>query len=179
MQCSARSKKCNEARLQKMKVRDEIAMKCKAATAQKIGEVSAHAKYPELLTALLVQGLLRLMEPIVVVQVREQDLSIIKSIIPKAISIYSETVKAQAGLTVTTEITISKQFLAPAPGAQAAVSCYGGVVLLGADSKIAVDNTLDSRLDLAFEQLKPKVRELLFGKRPKAEKKIVENEQHH
>ena len=51
--------------------------------------------------------------------------------------------------------------------------------MLGLDNKIAVDNTLDSRLDLAFEQLKPQVRELLFGKRPKAEKKAMEPKAHH
>ena len=59
--------------------------------------------------------------------------------------------------------------------------CYsaGGVVLLGLDNRIAVDNTLDSRVDLAFEQLKPKIRELLFGKRPAPVREAYKKPEHH
>ena len=50
-----RSKKFNEARMEKMKMRDEVVMKCKATASQKLGEVAVHARYPQLLTALLAQ----------------------------------------------------------------------------------------------------------------------------
>ena len=102
--------------MEKMKVRDEIVMKCKNLASQKLGEVGTHARYAELLTALLVQGLLRLMEPTVVVQCREQDVNIVKSIIPKSISTYIEILKSQANKTVSTEITISNTYLPPGPG---------------------------------------------------------------
>jgi vacuolar-type H+-ATPase subunit E/Vma4 len=63
--------------------------------------------------------------------------------------------------------------------AKRAHNSAGGVVLLGLDNRIAVDNTLDSRVDLAFEQLKPKIRELLFGKRPAPVREPYKPAQHH
>ena len=53
---SMRSKKFNEARMEKMKMRDEVVMKCKNTAAERlVSEVSAHKNYPKLLEALIVQ----------------------------------------------------------------------------------------------------------------------------
>jgi hypothetical protein len=43
----------------------------------------------------------------------------------------------------------------------------GGVVLSARNGQIVCRNTLDSRLDIAFSQLKPQVRGTLFGFREK------------
>ncbi len=45
---------------------------------EQLGEVSAHARYSELLTGLIAQGLLRLMEPKVVIQCRAEDAKLVK-----------------------------------------------------------------------------------------------------
>ncbi len=54
-QTRARSKKFNEARMEKMKMRDEVVIKCKQAALAQLIDVSVHPRYPELLTALLGQ----------------------------------------------------------------------------------------------------------------------------
>jgi len=42
----------------------------------------------------------------------------------------------------------------------------GGVELLNRNEKIKVVNTLDSRLDLIFQQMLPELRDILFGRNP-------------
>ena len=266
--------------MEKMKMRDEIVMKCKNAAIEQLGEVSAHARYSELLTGLIAQGLLRLMEPKVVIQCRAEDAKLVKSAIAPAVALYSKTMKqrcafglhclplciapctrcesffdaeltlsfssssrlfplwhrlptqrrqgrhgrrlcrrafaprrpqqAEQGRRVVVRRPCSRQIswrglfcftfgfaimsltststrrpaFTPPPstsicGLVHAPNSAGGVVLLGLDNRIAVDNTLDSRVDLAFEQLKPKIRELLFGKRPAPVREPYKPAQHH
>jgi len=47
--------------------------------------------------------------------------------------------------------------------------CSGGVEISARGGQLLVKNTLDSRLDKAFYDLKPQIRGLLFGVRPKPE----------
>jgi len=47
------------------------------------------------------------------------------------------------------------------------------VVLSSRQGQIVCRNTLDSRLDIAFSQLKPEVRGKLFGFRPKIADAVV------
>lgn len=105
----SKSKKFNEARMEKMKKRDELVMKCKAAASVKLGEVAGHARYPELITALLCQGLLRLMEPQVTVQCREEDLKVVQACIPKAVKLYSETVLKKYGTCIILSIMLVRK----------------------------------------------------------------------
>ena len=80
--------------MEKMRMRDEVVMKCKQAAAERlVQEVSAHARYPELLKALITQGLLRLMEPDVVVQCRQSDVATVTRVLPAAIKLYEQTMK--------------------------------------------------------------------------------------
>jgi len=67
-----------------------------------------------------------------------------------------------------------KDYLPPGPSkaTEGMSSCYGGIKLSAKNGKIVCKNTLDSRLDLSFQQLQPQVRGLLFGIRPAAIGKV-------
>ena len=54
------------------------------------------------------------------------------------------------------------------------LSSAGGIVLSARNGQIVCRNTLDSRLDIAFEQLKPQIRGTLFGFREKIKDSVVE-----
>ena len=62
------------------------------------------------------------------------------------------------------EATISEAaFLPPGPSAGNANPCCGGAVLSAHNGRIMVSNTLDSRLEIAFSNNLPLIREMLFG----------------
>eukprot|EP00455_Lapot_gusevi_P033477 TRINITY_DN3661_c0_g2_i1.p1 TRINITY_DN3661_c0_g2~~TRINITY_DN3661_c0_g2_i1.p1 ORF type:complete len:277 (+),score=122.08 TRINITY_DN3661_c0_g2_i1:101-832(+) len=173
-----RSVEVNQARLQKMRIRDDIVLNCKDLAAQRLAGASTHARYSELIKALIVQGLLRLQEPQVSIQCRQQDKALVQSLLAGAVAQYRQLMQTMTNKNVDCVLTIDNNRSLPAgPSADnTGATCLGGVVLLGLDNRIAVDNTLDSRLDLAFEQLKPQVRETLFGQRPKP---VRRPEEHH
>merc|ERR1719273_398377 len=59
------------------------------------------------------------------------------------------------------------EYLPPAPSSTSkGISCRGGVVLFACRRKIKLSNTLESRLEHAFQDNKPVTRALLFGVRP-------------
>ena len=61
---------------------------------------------------------------------------------------------------------IEEHFLPPGPETLASPdlpSCSGGVVLVNGNGTISCSNTLDARLDIAFEEQLPAIREKVFG----------------
>lgn len=150
-----------------MRHRDNRVNELKHELLLKLADIGRDAKYAELVRFLIAQGLMTLMEDKVIIRARKEDLAIVKKELPQAIKLYQETLKASSGITPQVKCEIDeKEFLAPAPvkGASAA-SCSGGVELIARDGQIVVRNTLDHRLELAFEALKPTIRGLLFGVR--------------
>jgi V-type H+-transporting ATPase subunit E len=79
--------------MEKMKMRDQVVMKCKNAAIEQLGEVSSHARYPELLKGLIAQGLLRLMEPKVNIQCRAEDIKLVNAALAPAVALYVKTMK--------------------------------------------------------------------------------------
>lgn len=79
--------------MEKMKMRDEVVMKCKNAAIEQLAEVSSHARYSKLLEGLIAQGLLRLMEPKVTIQCRAQDAKLVQAAIAPAVALYKKTMK--------------------------------------------------------------------------------------
>ena len=64
-------------------------------------------------------------------------------------------------------VTLNEQtFLPPSPDQVASPdlpSCCGGIVALNGNGTISCANTLDARLDIAFEEQLPVIREKIFG----------------
>eukprot|EP00285_Hemiselmis_virescens_P005825 CAMPEP_0173385504 /NCGR_PEP_ID=MMETSP1356-20130122/8105_1 /TAXON_ID=77927 ORGANISM="Hemiselmis virescens, Strain PCC157" /NCGR_SAMPLE_ID=MMETSP1356 /ASSEMBLY_ACC=CAM_ASM_000847 /LENGTH=230 /DNA_ID=CAMNT_0014341331 /DNA_START=109 /DNA_END=801 /DNA_ORIENTATION=+ len=152
------SNEVNSNRLKILTARDEVVSSVKAVVSNelaKIGEPS-NAAYKDLMIKLTVQGLFQMMETAVVMRVRATDVSIANSIIKEACAQY----KSGTGKEVT--ITVDKENL---PKKDDAISpCFGGVKLLTSDLQIAVDNTLNGRLDVVLAQKMPDTKIALFGR---------------
>jgi V-type H+-transporting ATPase subunit E len=159
----ARSRIVNESRLAKVEERSKYLDKVQEDVRDKLLKVTADSRgYGSLLTDLIVQGALTLLEPEVKVRCRQVDQVLVKSVLKQAEVEFSRVVKEQTKVDKTVSITLdTSKFLDPPPG-QGLRSCLGGVVLVCHDGLITVDNTLDLRLKLIVEQDKPQIRQQLF-----------------
>ena len=70
--------------------------------------------------------------------------------------------KEKTGIDYKTTITLADTFL-PGPPREGYEGCCGGVILSARGGTIVLRNTLDARLELAFYELKPAIRGILFG----------------
>ncbi len=164
---SEKSKALSAARFATMRHRDDKMNDLKCEVLIRLAEASKDSKYPELLRFLITQGLMTLLENKVAIRVRQEDLSVAKKELPAAIKLFQETLQKASGVTPSIDVKLDDQnFLPPGPSKNsAAASCAGGVELAARDGQILVRNTLDHRLDIAFEKLKPAIRGMLFGVR--------------
>ena len=156
-----------------MRARDEKMNALKSTVLQKLSQVSSSPQYPQLLRFLIAQGLMTLMENNVTIQVRKDDLPIARRELDEAVRLFQDTMKVSSGVTPTINVAIDdKEFLPPAAVAgKEGASCAGGVLLSARNGQILCRNTLDHRLELAFDALKPTLRGTLFGVREKIEVK--------
>jgi V-type H+-transporting ATPase subunit E len=164
-QCAiARSTAINKARLEKIKARQEVLGKVQEdVTAKLMAELRSEPKHKKLITDLIAQGLLMLLEDDVSVQCRECDQKLVQGCLADAAAKYSQVIREQTGVSKTVKLTLSRDgFLPGPPGAGAAKSCVGGVILSCDGGKIKVNNTLDERLKLTMELDKPAIRGILF-----------------
>lgn len=142
----------NQARLKVLKVREDHVGSVLEECRRRLGEVTRDtARYSEILSALITQGLLQLMEPNVVVRGRQADAQLIQNVLPSAVESYKST----SGKDVV--VTLDTDFYLPA-------DATGGVELVTQSSRIKVSNTLESRLELIAQQLIPEIRNALFGR---------------
>merc|ERR1719335_554214 len=131
-----------------------------AAVKQKLVAVTqSPVKYKELLSALIVQGCLKLIEDKVQVRCREQDKQMVQAVLPEAEKAYQLAIKGQTGVLKQVSLSIDTARPLPSTGKGAVL---GGVVLACHGGLITVDNTLDARLQLVEEQDKPAIRDILF-----------------
>mmetsp|Transcript_45713 Transcript_45713/g.120818 ORF Transcript_45713/g.120818 Transcript_45713/m.120818 type:complete len:237 (-) Transcript_45713:73-783(-) len=158
----------NKQRLEKMKARQEVIMLVQGDSRTKlVQEMSSQDKSKPFITKLIVQGLLMLLEDEVQVRCREGDVATVKACLAGAADEYAKLIKSKAQATKSVKLSIdTTKYLPPAPvlGKELAgiPSCLGGVVLVCADGKITIDNTIDARLHLVMEQAKPEIRKMLF-----------------
>jgi len=164
-QCAiARSTAINRSRLEKIKARQEVLGKVQEdVTAKLQKELNDPSKHKKLITNLIAQGLLMLLEDEVTVKCRQCDLQMVQGCLGEAAALYASTIKAQAGVSKTVNLTIDKSgYLPGPPTGSAGASCIGGVTLCCAGGLIKVNNTLDERLKLTMELDKPAIRGILF-----------------
>jgi len=170
-----RSKALNNARYQSMRRRDDKMKALKDEVTHKLEEVSSSPKYRDLLRLLIVQGCLALQEKTVTVKCRAVDQKLVEPLLAEAVTIFQDTCHKASGVKPSLTLTLASDHLAVAPSqAKGGPSCCGGIELLARGGKIRCSNTLDSRLDIAFRDLEPQIRGILFGVRPKP---IVKQEQ--
>jgi V-type H+-transporting ATPase subunit E len=160
----SRSRVVNESRLLKVAERGKYLDQVTTDVKNKLlTVVKDQRQYSALLTDLIVQGALTLLEPEIKVRCRQVDAKVVNSVLPAAQAEFSRVVKAQSGVDKTVSLSVDTKSLPPAPGSGSPSSCLGGVVLACHGGLITVDNTLDLRLRLIVEQDKPAIRRQLFN----------------
>ncbi|XP_004627734.1 V-type proton ATPase subunit E 2 [Octodon degus] len=141
----------NQARLKVLTARDELVSELLREAKLRLCRIVADPiMYQELLDKLVLQGLLRLLEPIVMVRCRPQDCLLVQAAVHKAIPEYMMVSQNQVQVQIDQE-------------AQLASNTAGGVELYSGNHMVKVASTLESRLDLSAQQKMPEIREALFG----------------
>ena len=159
-----RSTAVNRARLKKIAARNQIVDEIAKQTNKQLAQVADNKeKYKTLMTDLIVQALLRLLEDSAIVRCREADKSLVESILPAAAKKYSDIMKEKAQVDKSVKLSIDTTFLAPPPkGNDSGRTCSGGVTVFSTNMKIFCDNTIDARLHMVAEDCKPQIRATLF-----------------
>merc|ERR1712070_1223419 len=100
-QCAiARSTAINRSRLEKIKARQEVLGKVTDdVTAKLQAELRSEPKHKKLITDLITQGLLMLLEEDVQVQCRQCDEKLVQGCLTDAAASYSQVIRAQTGVT--------------------------------------------------------------------------------
>jgi V-type H+-transporting ATPase subunit E len=148
---SAQSTESNAARLEVLKARDGVLREVydEADAALATLATGKPEEYSSLLSSMVLQGLIKLSDEEVIVRCRKADLDIVREALPAVAEEYIS--KTGNPLTVNVD---SKIFLA--------ANCTGGVSLLSEGGRILVENTFESRLDIAYNQNLPAIRKILF-----------------
>eukprot|EP00727_Mastigamoeba_balamuthi_P013137 m51a1_g8446 putative v-type proton atpase subunit e-like (1148) ;mRNA; f:385293-390887 len=141
----------NLARLRVLKAQDEIVQALVERARSRLIEVPKDSgKYQKLLHDLIVQTLLTMKETQAEVSCREKDRSVVEGMLSSAAADYQK----RTGRQVTLRMAPASQSLAD--------SCGGGVMLTALDGRVRCANTLEARLQIAFEKKLPDIRKLLF-----------------
>jgi V-type H+-transporting ATPase subunit E len=153
----ARSAEIGECRVKKMKIRDELLQTLLSEAASKCGVVARGQNYPQLLQKLIVQGLIKIEENEVTIYTRPEDVSVVQKILPAAVAEYVDIMKRESGVTLAPKVSLNSDRNRDLDEKSA-----GGVLLTAASGKIRCDNTMQSRLQLVYEELLPSIRAILF-----------------
>jgi V-type H+-transporting ATPase subunit E len=173
-----KSKFLSEARFSTMRRRDDRVNELKKLVLSRLAATSKEGNYSELIRFFIAQGLQTLLEQSITIQCRKEDLAIVQKELPAAIKIFQDNLQQSTGVKPTANITIDQNnFLAPGElpaDKKEGLTCAGGVVLSARNGQILCRNTLDHRLNIAFDALKPSIRGVLFGVREKIVHEKVE-----
>ncbi|XP_053443413.1 V-type proton ATPase subunit E 2 [Nycticebus coucang] len=141
----------NQARLQVLRARNDLISKLLKEAKLRLSKIVEDPDiYQGLLDKLVLQALLRLLEPVMIVRCRPQDLLLVEAAVQRAIPEYMMVSQRLV------EIHIDQEAHLP-------VNTAGGVEVYSSNQKIKVSNTLESRLDLLAQQKMPEIRTALFG----------------
>eukprot|EP00957_Ditylum_brightwellii_P103804 7907571-Ditylum_brightwellii.AAC.1 len=91
-----------------MRLRDGLLNQLTAEAAEKCGMVARGQNYPHLLQKLIVQGLIKIEEISVVIYTRAEDVSVVKQILPDAISEYVDIMERESGIKLKPNVTVSE-----------------------------------------------------------------------
>jgi V-type H+-transporting ATPase subunit E len=173
-----RSTKINKARLEKMTARHEVTMKIREETRQKLTEKFQKDKreYADLLKKMIVQGMIKLMEKDIQIRARKDDIGLVEPILDDCAKLFKEVIKKETGVDFPVNLTLDKNNLL-----NENLVKIGGVVLAAHRGKILCTNTIDTRLDLCFQDSIPDIREKLFPDltKPIEPVKVAPKQHHH
>ena len=145
-----KSEMLNRARLRILRHKDDQVKTVLEEARSKLWEVIEDKKlYSSMLRSLLTEGLCQILEPVVKVRCRREDLGMVENIIPEAVFEYEAKVNKYCKVQLEAENWVEEDKI-------------GGLEISALDGKIIVDNTLNARLDRIYQQMMPMVRKKLF-----------------
>ena len=103
------------------------------------------------------------MEANVNIRCRKSDAEIIKEILPEINDIYVSRLKSEIpklkGMNIKCRLTLDeKQYLPELNSKESGLaSCLGGIELMAHKNKIVCNNTLDTRLELCYQDALPEI----------------------
>lgn len=150
----ARSQAVGAARVKKMQTRDDLLGELLKGATEKLVQVTKSPTYPTLIKQLIVEGLIKIEEQTVEIQARAEDKSIVARMLPEALSEF-RTLMSNGGHTVNPKVTISDTPLD-------SKKVTGGILLTAHHGRITLNQTLDERLAIAFNDNMPEIRKRLF-----------------
>ncbi|KAF9582573.1 V-ATPase V1 sector subunit E [Lunasporangiospora selenospora] len=149
----AQSNNINKARMTLLLTRQQMLDDLFTDARAKLLEVTKDPKkYEKFLADALVQGLFRLLESEVTVQIRQADVPTFERLLPDVRARYEEATHQ----TVTIEIL----------GDYLPSDSAGGVIVAGNGGRTKCNNTPEARLAILEEDMLPEVRTMLFGHSP-------------
>lgn len=151
----SRSAAIGNARVKKMKSRDDLLELLKQECAGKLAKAAQGKNYTNLLKQLIIQGLIKIEEDNIEIQCRQEDTSKVQQVMPEAIAEFKRAIKASGQPEPNPKVSLSSTNV-PSKG------CSGGVILTACRGRIVLNQTLDERLQIAYHDLMPSVRRGLF-----------------
>ncbi|KAI1329954.1 ATPase, V1/A1 complex, subunit E [Xylariaceae sp. FL0255] len=149
-----RSTVANKTRLRVLGARQELLDSIFEEAEKKLADAAKDkGKYKMVVEGLLLEGMYALSEPEVTVKARKADAGVVKDAIKEA----EKTYQKEAGSSC--KLTLDESDPLPEGGA-------GGVVVIGGQGKIEINNTFEERLRLLQSSALPAVRKALFGANP-------------
>ncbi|KAK4674296.1 V-ATPase V1 sector subunit E [Podospora pseudopauciseta] len=148
------SKVANKTRLRVLGARQELLDDIFQAAEKRLSEgTEDKGRYEGILKDLILEGLYAMNEPELQIRARKADYELVKNAIEKAEGEYKEKTGREVKATIDEENEVAE-------------GSAGGVIIVGGNGKIDIDNTLEARLDLLKQSALPAMRKALFGENP-------------
>ena len=149
-----KSKKINGARLREMKERNDCLMKIKETMKERLQaeRTNNRQRYLNTLKELIKQSMIKLLEPELIIQCRDEDKDEIQDVLE---TLQDEYTSYMLEKTEKDDYVCELSIMEDAALTDERDLGCGGVILYSADQKIVCPNMLCSRLDLAFEEMLP------------------------
>ena len=165
-----KSKKANKERITRMKRTNELveSLQSEAGVAMAQRLTNNRDDYANLLKNLLVQGLIKLIEPKITLRCRQSDVDVLSGIVDEAVQEYKTSMLEQVAALegkddIPCVVTVDDTNFLPEFNAQDPTnSCLGGFVMYARKNRIVCSQTLDDRLAMTFQQSIPAMRASLF-----------------
>lgn len=151
-----KSRLINEMRLSKMSKRYGYLETLKGDIRKELEKrLQNKEEYKKLLKNLILQAMIKLMEPETTLRCLRNDVALIESLIKDCQNEFNQLVQKECKRTVDSKVKIDKDnFIED--------KFLGGIVLTCLNGNIVVSNTIDSRIDFAFQEMLPEIREGLY-----------------
>lgn len=141
----------NKTRLRVLATKDQVVNDIFDAAEKELKNITKNkGDYKPILTGLIEEGLLALMEEKVTLKVKKEDVAVAKEAAEQAVKDFESKAKFPVEISVDETNFLSSDIA-------------GGVVVVNGSGKIEVDNTLEERLKILSEEALPGLRLELFG----------------